>query len=161
MTSTMTEPFQCEAMTCRQLIQYHEGVNRVVNMADGPGGKRGDDHVCPERVGSKFHHYKPVNPKEQFLICYCNYCGFPHYMHMACPMCYDDHANPIAEVHYVKSVRKAQIPYHVNRQTRQLEIMDIDKEEYVPMGDIHNAKTWSAFADIQRKLIKDLNLKSL
>ena len=68
----MTEAHVC--VQCGQLIQYHEGLRLVVNMGPGPGGDIGERHICPYRVGSQFHKYKPVNLAEIDTVRYCPMC---------------------------------------------------------------------------------------
>jgi len=165
----MSEAKECQ--DCKQIIQYHEGLNRVINIYAGAGGEVGEDHLCPDRVGSKFHHTLRINPARMFLVRRCSSCSFPHYMHMACPMCYDDNYFPRIEssFDYSKGVKKALIPYNINKNTRQLEIYDFDLDlmedgtgrAYKTLGDIHDPNTWKKFADLQRELIRELNIKSI
>jgi hypothetical protein len=70
-----TEPFPCR--DCSQLIQFHQGLNKVVNMGDGSGGQIGEDHICPARVGSRYHHWD--KPKE------INYWTHKHHPSSDCP----------------------------------------------------------------------------
>jgi hypothetical protein len=49
---------------CDQMIYKDDKDGLVKNMADGRGGLRDERHLCPERVGSKFHHYDEVNMRE-------------------------------------------------------------------------------------------------
>jgi hypothetical protein len=44
--------------------KFQSGKYMILNLKDGEGGYAGMKHVCPNRVGSKFHHVNEVNMRE-------------------------------------------------------------------------------------------------
>ena len=85
-------PWECEGVDCHQMIMlsstqtYRSGKHKVINARDGPGGKKGDPHVCPNRVGSIFHRIKitPYTPRR-----WCASCGTEWFENVFsnCPGC--------------------------------------------------------------------------
>ena len=65
------------------------GDSHVKNVVDGRGGPRDTDHICPDRVGSPFHHVKPINMREYDYHQEnkpCVSCGHK-YNAYRCPLC--------------------------------------------------------------------------
>lgn len=80
---------------CDQMIyqsdtrKFISGKYMILNAVDGRGGLRDDPHVCPDRVGSKFHKIEKVNMLEYrwYLQHYpCITCG-QLYNQEKCPVC--------------------------------------------------------------------------
>lgn len=44
--------------------KHSSGKYKILNLRDGEGGYTDMPHVCPKRVGSKFHHFTLVNMRE-------------------------------------------------------------------------------------------------
>ena len=157
MSVNLEDAFPCEL--CKQLIQWHQGINRVVNIGRGPGGPIGNDHICPKRVGSRFHHYEPVDPRKMFLIAYCDFCTFPHFMHMACPICYDEEGHYIGKVSDYRTVKQYKLQFRIIRNKRIMEYLDPGMNTWVSLGDVHDPEAWKELALIQRNLLELLNVK--
>ena len=89
-----------QARECGQMIyqsdtqKFRSGKNMVLNAADGRGGKRGDPHVCPDRVNSYFHKGDHFFNKFEYNIHQQNkFCGYCCQYHDAtilplCPTCF-------------------------------------------------------------------------
>jgi hypothetical protein len=57
-----TEPSNCH--DCGQLIIKSAQTGRPINFMGGLGGERGEDHICPKRIGSKFHKVGAVRQED-------------------------------------------------------------------------------------------------
>ena len=44
--------------------KFQSGKYMICNLREGPGGPANMKHVCPNRVGSEFHHFEPINIRE-------------------------------------------------------------------------------------------------
>lgn len=85
-------PWECEGVDCHQMIYlsstetFDNGKHKVINARDGPGGKKGERHLCPNRLFSRFHRVKKpeYNPYR-----FCSYCGTEWYENVFsnCPGC--------------------------------------------------------------------------
>jgi len=76
------------AGNCDQAIYKSDKDGHVKNVVDGRGGPRDTDHLCPDRVGSPFHHVNPINMREYDY----------HQQHRMCPFCateYNSYINPL------------------------------------------------------------------
>ena len=72
--------------------KFESGKYMILNMRDGVGGYRHMKHVCPKRVGSKFHHYEKINMREYDWHQQnypCSICGtiFNKEVYPLCPTC--------------------------------------------------------------------------
>lgn len=87
-------PGNCDQMLYQSdKRKFASGKYMVLNAEDGRGGKRDDPHVCPDRVGSKFHKVNKVNMLEyrwHLQHMPCTHCGgiFNQEKMPLCPTCY-------------------------------------------------------------------------
>ena len=58
--------------------KFRSGKGMVLNSRDGPGGKKEDPHVCPKRVGSKWHRADNFFNKMEYRY---------HQQYKGCPSC--------------------------------------------------------------------------
>jgi hypothetical protein len=76
----MTEAQNCRK--CGQSILYHEGLQKYVNMSDGIGGRKGDEHSHSGNKGSQCNRCKTYIDPEKYPQCYkcfkqvCTACGY-------------------------------------------------------------------------------------
>jgi len=79
----------CEQAIYQSMTEkYRSGKYKVLNAEDGDGGFRNMPHVCPKRVGSKFHHFDRVNMRQYDY----------HQQHLPCVRCgneYNSYKNPL------------------------------------------------------------------
>ena len=85
-----TDPSPC--VDCRQLLIRDANTGRPKNFVDGDGGFRGGDHICPKRIGSKYHKVS-VDWDEYHkaqMVKHCVTCGLEFYTTAfnLCPNCY-------------------------------------------------------------------------
>jgi len=80
--------------TCDQAIYKSDKDGHVKNVVDGRGGARDTDHICPDRVGSRFDKAAtPVNMREYDYYQQnkpCVSCGHKYnaYKNPLCPNCF-------------------------------------------------------------------------
>jgi len=73
---------------CDQII-YKDKDGLVKNISDGRGGIRGKRHICPDRVGTKFHHFSELDKKKvEYSLRHklCSEC-LNEYDSIRCPLC--------------------------------------------------------------------------
>jgi hypothetical protein len=77
----MSEPYHCS--TCGQYVIYHSGLEKVMNYADGFGGKKGEPHShVKERKGTECNRCGFIYDPEKYYQCYqcfrqiCQKCGY-------------------------------------------------------------------------------------
>jgi len=73
--------------------RFRSGKFMILNLRDGKGGIRDDPHVCPNKVGSKFHNPGRINMREYDYHQEhkpCVSCGhkFNSYKNPLCPNCF-------------------------------------------------------------------------
>ena len=94
-----------ECSDCKQRIyqstkdKFRSGKYKILNAQDGEGGFRDMPHVCPKRVGSKFHKFDKVNMRSYDY----------HQQHLPCVRCgnrYNSYKNPLCPNCYRRRCRK-------------------------------------------------------
>lgn len=71
-------PGLCDQMLYQSTTRkFASGKGMVLNAENGRGGLRDDPHVCPDRVGSKFHKVSKINMMQYRW----------HLQHMPCVTC--------------------------------------------------------------------------
>lgn len=76
----------CEQEIYKSTTQkFASGKYKILNFRNGKGGNKDDPHVCPKRVGSKFHHFDKINMRSYDF----------HEQHKCCPICAETYNSQI------------------------------------------------------------------